>query len=1087
MFSRAQPRDESGQFTSHRAQAESVADAIKGRWKNAPDIVVIDTMADAPARVAEEYDRQNSQGAGGDVEGFYFGGKVYLVADALDGPGDVVRVLFHEALGHAGLRGVFGEQLAPILNQIATLRGDLLAPIAERYGLNLKDAGDRRIAAEEALAHLAQTRPEIGYVKRAVAAIRTWLRENVPGFDKMEMTDGEIIRNFLEPARDFVERGQQSGAQTIPLQRTGDSRPAYARSAATRDAYDARIDALFAGEPANRSGARVLDSSDLLGLLGYANTPVYLQESKVIQGTANHPQMTADTWKKIPQWLDSPAAVFDSETVPGRLVVVAPELVAGAPALIIVEPNAKVGSQPLVVHLLVNAYDAQGGKTPFARWARDGLLKYADQKKFPDVLARAGLQLPSTAVQNKPGTKKILSEKNLSGYRRANGLDGAMFSRAADPRDPTTFAGKATDAFNDLMGSTKTFNGWWHKTVGTQYHKAEKDRDFKRVFDATQAYIGDVSRLANDAADLARDLLPKLERVGDVLKGMTKADDVKAIGKPIFQGTLADKRVYEKEELRRVFKLTDKQIELYQQFTAATAKSLDILTTTTVAKLVNNADLTARVADAIETSDHAAIADFLEGVAKNDAKMKPLAAQVRETSDRANQLKAEGYAPLMRFGQYAVSARDPKTKALQEFYLFESQFQANRKARELEATGNFEVDRSVMAQEDYKLLGGVSPESLELFGDILARAGVMDAKDEVFQQYVRNAVAQRSAMTRMLERQGYPGYSTDVRRVLASFITSNARLGAKNLHFSEMLGAAESIPTSKGDVRDEATKLVTYVQNPVEEASLIRGLLFVKYIGGSAASAITNLTQSVTMTLPYLSQFSNPASAAGTLASAMRDAATGVEDKELGEALVRAEQAGVVSPQEIHHLNAEAMATFGANPVVQRALFLWGSMFSAAEQYNRRVAFIAGWNTAKASGKADPYEFATKTVEETQGVYNKGNRPNWARGAVGATLFTFKQFSIGYVEFLSRLPAREKALALGILFLAAGAEGPPFADDIDDVVDTVAQRLYEKFGKGPCFMFSRPGPQANCGSDRPVTCLWPRRGTASSTPSASCT
>jgi hypothetical protein len=72
------------------------------------------------------------------------------------------------------------------------------------------------------------------------------------------------------------------------------------------------------------------------------------------------------------------------------------------------------------------------------------------------------------------------------------------------------------------------------------------------------------------------------------------------------------------------------------------------------------------------------------------------------------------------------------------------------------------------------------------------------------------------------------------------------------------------------------------------------------------------------------------------------EAGRGHPEGELGEALARAEQAGVVSPQEIHHLNAEAMATFGSNPVMQKAMFLWGSLFSLAEQFNRRVAFIAG-------------------------------------------------------------------------------------------------------------------------------------------------
>ena len=48
------------------------------------------------------------------------------------------------------------------------------------------------------------------------------------------------------------------------------------------------------------------------------------------------------------------------------------------------------------------------------------MLMYQDQKKFPAILSASRLQLPGTALQNKPGTQSILTEKNLSGYTKAN-------------------------------------------------------------------------------------------------------------------------------------------------------------------------------------------------------------------------------------------------------------------------------------------------------------------------------------------------------------------------------------------------------------------------------------------------------------------------------------------------------------------------------------------------------------------------------------------------------------------------------------------------------------------------------------------
>jgi hypothetical protein len=197
---------------------------------------------------------------------------------------------------------------------------------------------------------------------------------------------------------------------------------------------------------------------------------------------------------------------------------------------------------------------------------------------------------------------------------------------------------------------------------------------------------------------------------------------VKAIAKPIFQGTLADLREYKAEELKRVFGLSDKQVELYKQFRSAVNKSLDDLTTSTAAKILRNVGfLPDMIREELEPATTGARAKLAAEAAQVDPKLKGMAQQVREISDRAEKLKKEGYAPLMRFGQYAVSLRDAKTNALLEFHLFENERRPTRRRASWQARAH--VDKSVMSKEDYKLLKGVSPESLELFGDILEKAG----------------------------------------------------------------------------------------------------------------------------------------------------------------------------------------------------------------------------------------------------------------------------------------------------------------------------------------------------------------------------
>ena len=70
----------------------------------------------------------------------------------------------------------------------------------------------RGYAAEEVLAELAQPRPDLGFVQRAIAAIRNFLRTHIPGVKVLELTDADIVQGYLLPARGWVERGRVRGA-----------------------------------------------------------------------------------------------------------------------------------------------------------------------------------------------------------------------------------------------------------------------------------------------------------------------------------------------------------------------------------------------------------------------------------------------------------------------------------------------------------------------------------------------------------------------------------------------------------------------------------------------------------------------------------------------------------------------------------------------------------------------------------------------------------------------------------------------------------------------------------------------------------
>lgn len=184
-----------------------------------------------------------------------------------------------------------------------------------------------------------------------------------------------------------------------------------------------------------------------------------------------------------------------------------------------------------------------------------------------------------------------------------------------------------------------------------------------------------------------------------------------------------------------------------------------------------------------------------------------------------------------------------------------------------------------------------------------------------------------------------------------------------------------------------------------------------------------------------------------------RDRSAGVRSETADKATANLAEE-IRSDPTVH--SAESIRGLGSNIHIRRGLHLWGSLFSLAESFNRRITFAAAFQMAEAQGLiainaaranqglprfASSFDFAEAAVEDTQGIYNRGNRPNWARGPIGSVVFTFKQFSISYLEFFKRLPPKEKALAGALLILAAGVQGAPGADDLEDLIDTIGQML----------------------------------------------
>lgn len=938
---------------------QGVVDAMRAAWSNGPEVVVAYDMQDPviPEAVRRADQQQRSGGAAGNPEGFYYKGKAYVLASQMRTPNDVSRVVAHEVLGHYGLRGMFGQDLGRILDQIATMRKEQVRAKTIEYGLRGVDKLSRRVAAEEVLAEMAQATPRLHFVQRAIAAIRTWLRKHVPGLQSIKLTDAEIINNYILPARAWVERGGPDGNGPRGGQRI---EPVMSRAEA--------------------SGAT--DSDNIL----------------------------------------------------------------------------------------------------FSR------AKMAELKD-------KGLQMAHTYMTH-PGKVSL-----------------------------------------------------WDKTVGTMRHISERYPAFKPVFEAAQQFIDDVASVANQAAQYAPRLIPRVETLSDLRKKPISVVDNRAIGKALFGGTLdwgrdqhgkampidelkakyagltvdqkaevllaakkVDPRVmamwrgkqleqfealinskfdssilkagvaFNHKELRDFFGMNEQQISLYDEARATVDKSLDMTARAEMLRALGRDwdGFRDMVMDAPTLTDAwKLLDDELEQRAKaipdSRDQMAAKMFQIRASHDKAQELMQHGYMPLQRFGKYTVDVVGPDGERIY-FGMFESKADSNRMAETMKREyQGASVTQGTLNDQQYKLFAGITPETAELFGSMLGLdAAGNDAKDQAFQEFLKLSKNNHSALKRLIHRKGIAGYSEDVGRVLASFVYSNARLAATGLNAGKMETAINDLNTKhkhEGELGEIAAKLREYIQDPQEEGQAIRGMLFAQYLGGSIASAMVNMTQPFAVTLPWLSQFGGMAKASRYLSGALKDMATrGFKyDSELAHALKMAEDDGVVSPQEIHQLMAQARGAGGlrtgdgtktgdaranAANVWEKAKVGWGQPFALAEQFNRRSTFIAAYRLAKEQGKDNPAEFARRAVVETQFLYTKANKPQWARGAIGGTLFTFKTYSVSFLELMQRTwnageagsperAAGRRAVgwAMLMLMLMGGAGGLPFVEDVEDLVDSAGQMM----------------------------------------------
>jgi hypothetical protein len=307
------------------------------------------------------------------------------------------------------------------------------------------------------------------------------------------------------------------------------------------------------------------------------------------------------------------------------------------------------------------------------------------------------------------------------------------------------------------------------------------------------------------------------------------------------------------------------------------------------------------------------------------------------------------------------------------------------------------------------------------------------------------------------------------------------------------------------EIQQQARLLVEYVLggDQLEEAesftNKVRAVTTIMQLGGTIASAFTNLSSLPLHTFSYLATYNaargfgggfggvaassaikRAAIAMGPLLAKSAGQITGkiflpeLEFRRLEELarkspdgkhggysvahweyLRKASAEGILAAQRYNELLAQRKhSQFG--PKMSKAISQYMSIFSATEEYNRMVTGLAtfdlylnqyvsegmvdkdGKPTAEARDKA--YEQSRKAVFATQGEYNMGNRPRLFRSDLGSLVGLYKTFIVTTLELLRNLPPKGQAIFLGSLYTMSGAGGIPLWEELMLVMDVAAQK-----------------------------------------------
>jgi hypothetical protein len=149
-------------------KVQKLVDRLTSKWKNAPDIFVVQSTADLADYGLTDIDPS--------AKGVFYGGdqSVFLIADNITDYTDAVITVAHEAIGHFGLQSVLGDKYNATMDRLYETNAEVRKLADEKIA---QEGLDKRVAVEEVLAEAVEKKiaPQSA-LGRALATLRNVIR-----------------------------------------------------------------------------------------------------------------------------------------------------------------------------------------------------------------------------------------------------------------------------------------------------------------------------------------------------------------------------------------------------------------------------------------------------------------------------------------------------------------------------------------------------------------------------------------------------------------------------------------------------------------------------------------------------------------------------------------------------------------------------------------------------------------------------------------------------------------------------------------------------------------------------------------------